>query len=97
VCVEKVERVQRRLIRYALRSLSWTDIYNLPPYEVKRHSVACVMFIFDILSGRMNSPNFLSALDLNTPRYRTRVSEFLQIGFHHTNYGFMDFSFSGDF
>jgi hypothetical protein len=35
----------------------------------------------------MNSPN-LSALDLNTQRYRTRVSEFLRIGFHSTSYGF---------
>jgi hypothetical protein len=35
----------------------------------------------------MNSPNLLSALDLNTPRYRTRGSEFLRIGFHRTNYG----------
>jgi hypothetical protein len=45
------------------------------------------MFIFDILSGRMNSPNLLSALDLNTPQYRTRGSEFLRISFHRTNYG----------
>jgi hypothetical protein len=45
------------------------------------------MLIFDILSGRMNSLNFLSALDVNTPRYRTRGSEFLRIGFHCTNYG----------
>jgi hypothetical protein len=34
-----------------------------------------------------NSPNFLSALDLNTPRYQTQGSEFLRIGFHRTNYG----------
>jgi hypothetical protein len=34
------------------------------------------MFIFDILSGRKNSPNLLSTLDLNTPQYRTRGSKF---------------------
>jgi hypothetical protein len=45
------------------------------------------MFIFDILSGKMNSPNLLSALDLNTSQYRTRGSDFLRIGFHRTNYG----------
>jgi hypothetical protein len=28
--VDKVESVQRRFIRYALRSLGWTDIYDLP-------------------------------------------------------------------
>jgi hypothetical protein len=56
-------------------------------FPSKSRSVTCIMFIFDILSGRMNSPNLLSALDLNTPRYWTRGSEFLRIGFHRTNYG----------
>jgi hypothetical protein len=80
VRVDKVARVQIRFIRYALRSLGWTDIYDLPPYKhmcallrfntlVKRCSIACIMFIFDTLGGKMNSPNLLSALDLNTPRY----------------------------
>jgi hypothetical protein len=36
--------------------------------KVKRRSIAYIMFIFDILSGRMNSPNLLSAIDLNTPQ-----------------------------
>jgi hypothetical protein len=81
-----------------VRGLGWIDTYNLPTYEyrcallrldtlVKRHSIACIMFIFDILSGRMNSPNFLSALDLNTLQNWNRGSEFLQIVFHRTNYG----------
>jgi hypothetical protein len=48
---------------------------------VKRRSIACIP------NGRMNSPNLLSALDLNNPRYRTRGSEFLRIGLHRTNYG----------
>jgi hypothetical protein len=40
------------------------------------------MSICDVLSGRMNSSNLLSALDLNT-----QGSEFLRIGFHCKNYG----------
>jgi hypothetical protein len=66
VRVDKVARVKRMFIRYALRGLGWTDIYDLPPYEhrcallrldtpVKRRSIACIMFIFEILSFRMNS------------------------------------------
>jgi hypothetical protein len=31
VRVDKVEHVQRTVIRYALRGLGWTDIYDLPP------------------------------------------------------------------
>jgi hypothetical protein len=57
VRVDKVERVQRRFIRYALRGLGWTDIYDMPPYEhrcdllrldtvVKRCSIACTILIF---------------------------------------------------
>jgi hypothetical protein len=94
VRVDKVERVQRRFIRYALRSLGWMDIYDLPPYE---HRCALlrfdtlverrIMIIFDILGGRLNSSNLFSAFDLNTPRYRARGCEFLKIGFHRMNYG----------
>jgi hypothetical protein len=91
----KVERVQRRFIRYALRGLGWMDMHDLPPYEdrcallhldtlTKRRSIACVMFIFDVLSGRVNSPNLLFVLYLITPRYPTRGTD---IDFHRTNYG----------
>jgi hypothetical protein len=84
--VDKVERVQRRFIRYALRSLGWTDIYDLPPYKhrcallrldtlVQRRSIPCILFIFNILGGMISSPNVLSALDLNTPRTNYGVHE----------------------
>jgi hypothetical protein len=93
-----VERVLRWFIRYALRGLGGTDMHDLPPYEdrcallhrvtlTKRRPIACVMFIFDVLSGRVNSPNLLSVLDLITPHYPTRGAEFLRIDFHRTNYG----------
>jgi hypothetical protein len=45
------------------------------------------MFIFDVLSGRVNSPGLLSVLNLIAPRYSTRGTEFLRIDFHRTNYG----------
>jgi hypothetical protein len=90
--------VQRRFIRYGLHGLGWTDMHDLPPYEdrcallhldilTQRQSIACVMFIFDFLSGRVNSPNLLSVLDLITSRYPTCGTEFLRIDFHRTNYG----------
>jgi hypothetical protein len=33
VCVDRMEGVQRRFIRYALRGLGWMDMHDLPPYE----------------------------------------------------------------
>jgi hypothetical protein len=73
-------------------------MHDLPPYDdrcallhldtlAKRRSIASVMFIFDVLRGRMNSRNLLSVLDLITPRYPTRGTEFLRIDFHRTNCG----------
>jgi hypothetical protein len=41
--------------------------------------------IFEVLSGRVNSPNLLSVLVLITPQYPTRGTEFLRIDFHRTN------------
>jgi hypothetical protein len=65
-------------------------MHDLPPYEdrcallyldtlAKGRSITCVMFIFDFLSGRVNSPNLLSILDLINPRYPTRGTEFLRM------------------
>jgi hypothetical protein len=70
VRVDRVKRVQKRFIRYALRGLGWTDMHDLPPYEDKcallhldtlttRRPIACVMFIFDVLGGyRLVVPSF---------------------------------------
>jgi hypothetical protein len=58
---------------------------DAPECLTKRWSIACVMFIFDVLSERVNSPNLLSVLDLITPRYLTCDAD---VGdFHWTNYG----------
>jgi hypothetical protein len=90
--------VERQFIRYVLFALGWTDMHELPPYEercaflhldtvTKRRSIACVMFIFVVLSGRVNSPYLWSVLDLITPENPTRGTEFLRIYFHQRNYG----------
>jgi hypothetical protein len=58
VRVDRVERVPRRFIRYALRGLSWADMHDFPPNEdrfallhldtlTKKRSIVRVMFIFD--------------------------------------------------
>jgi hypothetical protein len=98
VRVDRMELVQMWFIRYVLRGLGRTDMHDWPPYEdrcallhfdtlPKKRSIASVMFIFDVPSGRVNSPNLLSVLDLITSRYPIRGTEFLRIDFHRTNYG----------
>jgi hypothetical protein len=61
--IDRIERVQKKFIRYTLRGLGWTDMFNLLPYVDRCALIrlvtceTCVMFIFDILSGRVNSSN----------------------------------------
>jgi hypothetical protein len=55
----------------------------------KRRSIACVIFIFDVLSVREHSPNLMFVLNLIASRYPTRSTEFLRIDFHRTM-GFMN-------
>jgi hypothetical protein len=85
-------------VRYALRHLPWTDRNNLPPYEercqlitletlTKRRTIACVLFIFDILTGKIDSPSLLASVFLNVSHYPLRTSEILRVDFHRTNYG----------
>jgi hypothetical protein len=92
----RVDRVER----YTLRGLDWTDMHDLSPYEdrcallhldtlAKRRSVACVMFIFDILSGRMSSSIFLSVLNLITLQYPTRTSLWTNYELHEPMSGAM--------
>jgi hypothetical protein len=80
--------------RYALRGLRWMDMCKLPPYVDRyalirletlagRRGNGCVMFIFDILSGRV----IKLVVSANAPRYHTRASDFLRVDFHRTNHG----------
>jgi hypothetical protein len=88
--IDRIERVQKKFVRYVLRGFGWTDMFELPPYADKcalillktlaeRRAYACVMFIFDILSGRVNSSNLLSLISINAPRYHTQTSELIFI------------------
>jgi hypothetical protein len=66
--IDRIEHVQRMFVRYVLRGLGWTDMFNLPPYvdrcalirhetTAERRANTSVMFIFDILPSRVHSSN----------------------------------------
>jgi hypothetical protein len=74
VRVDRVERVQRRFIRYALRGLGWTNMHDLPPYEDRCTLLHLFTLIFDVLSGRVNSPNLLYVFDLITSHHDIRLT-----------------------
>jgi hypothetical protein len=56
----------------------------------RRRSVACMLFVFDVLSGRVSSPNLLSLVNVIASCYLTRAGNFLRIDFYRTNYGVLE-------
>jgi hypothetical protein len=68
-----IEMIQRRFIRFALSRLPWLDSMNLPPYvdrfklldiqplQLRRINFDC-MLIYDLLSGKIDSPSLLENL-----------------------------------
>ena len=96
--VNRIERIQEKFIKFALQRLPWNPNLELPPYEnrcrvlvmdtlKKRRDIARVLLVFDLLSGKIDSPNLLTQISLNVPSYQTRSREFLFVEFHRTNYG----------
>jgi hypothetical protein len=74
----------------------WSGLFfnNLPPYEDKRvllhiytlfmrRTVACIIFVFNILS----KSSLLPMVHVVAPWYQTRDGDFLRVRFHRMMYG----------
>lgn len=96
--MQRIEAIQRKFIRFALRHLRWRDRFNLPSYESRcllinldsleaRRNVAKACFIGDLLQGNIDSSTLLSLLDINRRRRNLRTYSFLNIPPARTNYG----------
>lgn len=94
----RIEAVQRRFIRFALRGLDWVDSYNLPPYVdrlklinlqslEKRREVADIIFIHQLLTGNIDCPALLEMIPFNTNPRNLRSVPFFCLKSHRTNYG----------
>ncbi|KXJ80937.1 hypothetical protein RP20_CCG022795 [Aedes albopictus] len=95
----RIERVQRRFIRLALRHLPWRDPLNLPAYPArcrllsmdtlaKRRKIQQAMFVAKLLRNDIDSPRLLSMLDIRAPQRSLRNWSLLQCRFHQTTYGY---------
>lgn len=97
--IQRIEAVQRKFIRFALRHLSWRHPLNLPSYESRckliclellepRRDVAKACFIGDLLQGNIDCPLLLSMLDINIHYRNLRQNAFIRFPRTRTNYGF---------
>ena len=98
VHIKRIEAVQRRFLRFALRGLPWVDIFNLPPYLdrlkliklqplSRRRVVADIVFVHQLLSGSIDSPALLEGIHLNVNSRGLRAVRAFKITHHRTAYG----------
>ena len=95
--ISRIESVQRRFVKFALRGFNWSDRYHLPPYLERlsllnmnslamRRKVARISFVHQTLAGNINSPFILSRLKLNVNARSLRNVELLHLSTCRTDY-----------
>ena len=95
----RIERVQRRFVRLALRDLPWRDPVNLPPYPdrcrllgldtlERRRKLQQALLIPKILNGEVDSPKLLSMINLRATQRMLRPSSVLVNQFHRYNFAY---------
>lgn len=98
VNINRVEAVQKRFLRFALRGLPWSDVNTLPSYQSRlklinmeslevRRMVAKVVFVHKVLTSHIDSPEILNLLSINIPSVNLRNNRFFSISHSRTNYG----------
>lgn len=94
----RIEQVQKRFVRYALRNLYWRSPENLPPYSercgllhldtlLKRRRMDQAVFACKVLKAEIDSPFILSQFHFNAPERSLRPRELLFQPFHRSEYG----------
>lgn len=69
----RIESIQKQFVLFALRNVRWRDRHRLPKYVERcklispltlrrRRLNACAMFVFDLLSNKIDSPVLFSHL-----------------------------------
>ena len=95
----RIERIQKRFLRIALRNLPWRNPLDLPPYSdrcqlldldtlERRRKIQRAMLIAKVLNGEIDSPWLLSRLNIRAPLRTLRNDTLLQPVSHRTTYGF---------
>lgn len=101
VWIARIESVQRKFVRYALRHLPWNDPMNLPPYEdrcqlmgleslERRRTIHQAVFAAKVLINEIDSPGILAEFEIYAPERVLRSRSFLYLGPRAANYGLHD-------
>lgn len=96
--VQRIESVQRRFIRFALRRLPWRDPHRLPSYHSRcqlihletlqsRRDINRAMIVADLLQGRIDCPAILGQVDISARHRNLRANSMLRPPLRRTNFG----------
>ena len=96
--VNRIESVQKQFLLFCLRNLGWSSRFDLPSYVHRlrlinllqlsdRRKMACCLFVFDLLSGKINSDFLLTKFKRRPRIYDLRHPRLLYEELHTTNYG----------
>ena len=94
----RIERIQKRFIRLALRNLPWRNPDSLPPYPDRcrllaldtleqRRKLQQILFVAKILYGAIDAPKLLEKMNFRVPYRTLRNTSLLQQTFHRTLFG----------
>ena len=97
VWINRIERIQSKFVRYALRFLPWQTPNNLPPYESRcrllgmdtlqtRRCILKTVFIGKVLMGEIDAPWILAQIHINVIPRPLRQRSFLRLPQHRTDY-----------
>lgn len=83
--ISRLERVQKVFIRYALRSLKFSEpipsyrgrcmLINLKSLESRR-TILSLTFVYDLINGMIDSPSLLAKINFNIPQRSLRNHNF---------------------
>ena len=97
---KRIESIQKKFLLFALRDIGWRDRFNLPKYESRlklirmntlkhRRKVAMAMFIFKLITGKIDAPHILSQICINENYSANSLEhcDYLVVERHRTKYG----------
>lgn len=84
----RIERIQRKFIRFTLRNLPWTDPSNLPEYKDRcqlinlnllstRRNLAKLLFTCDVIQSRVDCPELLEKFNFDIHSVLTHFFDYL--------------------
>lgn len=93
--INMIESIQKQFVKFIHPENSAhnpSNQYQMRPYTdrckelnietLRRRRInSCIVFIFDILSGRINSPSLRNQLNMTAARYLTRQTDFIKLNF----------------